>query len=226
MRAVVLMLMLVGCGGREVPATSTEHGYVHGMLVFGERTTYFSHLPLFHPPHDYQIVLAVDLAGDAAARRVADQGATGERLYTFAPAPFVLDRAGEPGFEIRGDLVHGHFERGGTPLVTGVTATVARVVHFRRLEPSAADESLTYLLVGAPDEAYLVHHLTAAPDFDQVLSVRGALAVDAEALAAGLLVRFPGHAAEPLIAGEQVDADGLAIEVGDELYLERDELAR
>ena len=37
----------------------------HGMLLFGNETVYASHLPMFHSPHDYQLILELDLEGVA-----------------------------------------------------------------------------------------------------------------------------------------------------------------
>jgi hypothetical protein len=41
-----------------------EHPAVHGMLVVGEGQLFLSHLPMFHAPHDYQIIMEVRLRGD------------------------------------------------------------------------------------------------------------------------------------------------------------------
>ena len=48
----------------ESHAHSLDQLAVHGMLVFGERTVYLSHRPLFGTttPHRYQVVLEVTLA--------------------------------------------------------------------------------------------------------------------------------------------------------------------
>ena len=41
--------------------SATDKTSVHGMLIFGKEKIYASHLPLFHPPHDYQIILELEL---------------------------------------------------------------------------------------------------------------------------------------------------------------------
>src|SRR5258708_2218861 len=33
----------------------------HGMLLFGNQVTYASHLPMFHAPHDYQVIMKLSL---------------------------------------------------------------------------------------------------------------------------------------------------------------------
>jgi hypothetical protein len=70
-----------------------EHPAVHGMLVVGEGQLFLSHLPMFHAPHDYQIIMEVRLRGDESDPHTIytrDRGNSGERLYTWIPKPFIL----------------------------------------------------------------------------------------------------------------------------------------
>ncbi|MBR1366611.1 MULTISPECIES: hypothetical protein [Bradyrhizobium] len=39
-----------------------EHPSVHGMLMVGEARVLMSHLPMFHAPHDQQIILETTLS--------------------------------------------------------------------------------------------------------------------------------------------------------------------
>jgi hypothetical protein len=39
-----------------------EHPAVHGMLMVGEARVLMSHLPMFHAPHDQQIILETSLS--------------------------------------------------------------------------------------------------------------------------------------------------------------------
>jgi len=90
----------------------------HGMALFGGKAgLYASHLPMFHAPHDYQVILQVhvaDAATDAALRKRLD-GKTA--LWTIAPEKFELSRlapsAAAPLRQFKADLVQGHFEQGG-----------------------------------------------------------------------------------------------------------------
>src|ERR1700735_2697030 len=70
---------------------------IHGMLVAGVQKAddgmrspvYASHLPMFMPPHDFQVLLRV--TGEAASRYgdfVAHFG-SGD-IYTFRPEPFSI----------------------------------------------------------------------------------------------------------------------------------------
>lgn len=174
---------------------------VHGMLLFGEKAIFASHLPLFQPPHDYQVILEVRLPDDARKAYVEDRRRTGERVYTLAPEPFVLPYQVQAGQPFKADLYRGHFERGGTVLLAGVTVQIRGVVHYRQLEASRTDQARNEaLLFGRGDEAFAAHLITAPPDFDQVASV---------ALPSGRSV--PGHPAtiragsRPLEEGQRLD---------------------
>jgi hypothetical protein len=67
---------------------NTEHPAVHGMLMVGEARVLMSHLPMFHAPHDYQIILETSLSVpgfDPRKKYVDDRNATQTRIYTWVP---------------------------------------------------------------------------------------------------------------------------------------------
>ena len=47
-------------GQHSIPA-SEDKPATHGMLIFGTNKIYASHLPMFHSPHNYQVILELDL---------------------------------------------------------------------------------------------------------------------------------------------------------------------
>src|SRR5262245_41628455 len=55
---------------------------VHGMAMIGESRVFLSHLPMFHRPHDYQVLLEVELSAELRDVPAA--------LHTFVPDPFEL----------------------------------------------------------------------------------------------------------------------------------------
>lgn len=236
MRRALLVLTVAACGGRAPsPAHAhADHPAVHGMLLFGEKTIYLSHLPLFHPPHDYQVLLAAELEGGSdpagpRARLESDRRAAPSPYHTFVPESFRLTDLTEARtpFRFTGEVVRGHFERGGTEIDRGVRVT-PRVIYAAQLvggRPAGAD----YLLFGARDEAFLAHVVSGPPDFDQILAVRAPPEVSDAQLAAGVQLAA-GEAGQPLPAEGAVIAtlsDGrqTTLAVERQIYLERDELA-
>jgi hypothetical protein len=161
---VLLILSLVACASQATAPAAVEPAEkpaTHGMLLFGDETLFVSHLPMFHAPHDYQIIAAVTLAA-------RDERYTAAELHTLNPERFGISRLHEVGFKFAGEVVHGHFERDGTPL--GKTeVSVGRVLHFRRF--GGPSPRTRYLVFGSAKEAYLAHLISAPPDFDQVVGV-------------------------------------------------------
>ncbi|BAW05909.1 hypothetical protein [Nocardia seriolae] len=117
----------------------------HGMLVFGtQSTTYFSHLPMFMSPHNFQVLLEVDLDDESHTALAVDRHAGFHGIHTFDPEVFPITELDPSGggpklTSIRGSLVHGHFERGGRTMVKDAVATVRNVVWFGEL---AMDEPI------------------------------------------------------------------------------------
>ena len=163
---------------------------VHGMLVFGNRDTYFSHIPMFHKPHDYQIVMEVKLNGDPVA-------GLGDQLHTFVPDAFSLgDLLNGKQKQLHGALYQGNFEGDGQVVRDHVTVEVGNVLRSQHLDPeSPAPAELEYVLYGSRDDAYLVHPIHGGEaSFDQLLSVEASgLQVSDQQLHDGLLVGIPGR---------------------------------
>ncbi len=158
------------------PSLAADKPSTHGMLVFGKaNTVYVSHLPMFHNPHDYQLIAQISLPEEAkSAYRKSLLEHPEETVYTLVPEAFVLpDMIAHPR-PFKADLVRGHFERGGTALVTQVTVYFSKIVHFRKFDPKATQPAKAkYLYFGTREDSYLAHFITAKPDFDQVIELKG-----------------------------------------------------
>ena len=66
---------------------------VHGMLVFGSKHIWLSHLPMFHKPHDYQVIMSVTLKKDGKdlqSAYLADQAQSRAAYYSFVPKRFSM----------------------------------------------------------------------------------------------------------------------------------------
>jgi hypothetical protein len=245
-RAALLILLVASCGGRGAAAAAAhhrdeepDHPAVHGMLLFGERQLFLSHLPLFHAPHDYQVILAAELRGGAdpsgpLARYLADRQQSGEVVYTFVPERFRLPDLAFPSgerpapFRFHGEVVRGHFERGGTEIDRGVEVT-PRVIFAEKLQPAGKVAGASYLLFGTREEAYLAHLVTGPPDFDQILAVEPPKGVADADLRAGarLTSGIPGRPLPPSGSIRVTFDDGRAatLRVRKQIYLESRELA-
>lgn len=144
---------------------------VHGMLLFGNNKIYVSHLPMFHSPHDCQVLLEVGLEPEAKKLFLADQTThPDQRIYTLVPERFVLPEMVQRPKPFKATLVRGHFERGGTDILVGTQVSIQKVVYFSKLNPKAnPPAALQYILFGIPGETFLAHFISGRPNFDQVL---------------------------------------------------------
>jgi hypothetical protein len=166
-------------------APSSDPPGSHGMLVVGTDVVYLSHLPMFHVPHNYQLIFEAALDADVLADYRRDAGAHAETYYTLVPTErWVLPDTIVEGARFSADLYRGHFERGGTPIRQGVTVMVRRIVHFRRFDPGHVPDPAQWIAFGRGHEHFLAHRIEAAPDMDQVVQL-------ASPPAEGQAVRLP-----------------------------------
>lgn len=216
------------CGPHALRApVSLDRPATHGMLVVGERTIYLSHLPMFHAPHDYQVIVEATFGGDVARAYAADRAKTGTKIYTLVPEPFVLPDVIQHRLPFSATLYRGHFERGGVAIADHVSVNLARVLLFRKFDPRAVKPTdAQYLLFGHGAETFLAHLIVAPPDYDQVVQVKPDAAMPDSVQGAGQTVTVAGHAnGQALKEGEAVTAGAFGLGVTTELYHETGDLA-
>ena len=78
--------------------------------MFGRSSIYFSHLAMFHSPHDYQAILKVDMGSEARQIYLDDLENHPEvSYYTFVPKAMVLADVVSSKQTFRGALYRGAF---------------------------------------------------------------------------------------------------------------------
>ena len=120
-----------GQGTTAAPAARPPTWGEHGMVLFGGSDGLFaSHLPMFHAPHDYHVVIALQIASPAIDAAMRKRLAAKPALWTLVPEEFELARlapgATNPLTQFKADIVEGHFERGGKTIHSGVIVRVLR----------------------------------------------------------------------------------------------------
>ncbi len=201
------------------PATTVAAGPTygtHGMALFGGKDgLYASHLPMFHAPHDVQVVLQIRLSDPAQDRALRERLHGKTALWTISPEKFEIDRlapgAANPLTQFRADLVLGHFEQGGKPQLVGVTAMVDKVLVDRQLSPSLRQaETQRYLRIG---RHFLLKEVDSRPDFDHIVLVKGVV---------GKTVSLPHTGTTQPAAQALADASGARV-IGT-IYYDTDDL--
>jgi hypothetical protein len=185
-------------------ARSLEPGFgVHGMALFGGKDgLYASHLPMFHAPHDAQVLLRVrflDPALDRAMRARLD-GRTA--LWTLEPERFALPRlapgAAQPLQSFAADVVEGHFEQGGIARHRQARLAVEQVMLYRPLDPAPAVRSVSrYVPVGR----FMVKLIDSRPDFDHIVLLQRPASAAVEIPKAGVAADLAALAARVPVLG-------------------------
>jgi hypothetical protein len=155
-------------------AMAADKPSVHGMLIFGTGKIYASHLPMFHAPHNYQIIVEIELDKTAKQKFIKDQQLHPEfTTYTIEPERFILpDKISSKG-SFKANLYRGHFERGGVKIADSIGINIFGVIYFKRFDTAEVRPTdAAYLLFGNSKEQFAVHQISNKPDFEQIIQVK------------------------------------------------------
>ncbi len=151
---------------------------VHGMVLFGNSEgMYVSHLPMFHAPHDYQVVLQIHCA-DAKLDKVIRQRLEQKPvLWTMEPDQFEIANLAKeaitPLTSFKANFVLGHFEQGGKVEYKDVPVIVEKTLVFRQLSPAMRNTEIAkYQQIGSGQKRFLLKEIDSRPDFDHVLAIK------------------------------------------------------
>jgi hypothetical protein len=168
--SLLFSILLMGTAARaDIPS-------VHGMLVFGgSAATYASHLPMFHAPHDRQVILKIVLMDVPGSQTLAlYEGAknSGKSLFTLEPQVMDLEKvANGTKTEFMAAIYDGHFERGGQKL-GDLKVKVENVVFSAKLNgqlpPQQAEK---YFVFGKNGQYFAAHVIQGKPSFDAIVEV-------------------------------------------------------
>ncbi|MBZ9612284.1 hypothetical protein [Rheinheimera maricola] len=170
-----LLSLLLACLPLRLSAqTPHQHDYTgsHGMVLFAANDSLLvSHLPLYRPPHDYQLVYEVTLAADIQQAVLAQLQQN--RLLTLLPADFDLRRMiNATTFTVNADIYQGHFERGGERWLSGIAVTFNRQLYQRQLpDVNKPADNGSYTAFSHHGQMFLLHQIGTAPGYDHILKV-------------------------------------------------------
>jgi len=167
------------------PDHHEPEGPSHNMLVVGEKSIFLSHLPMFMPPHNFQVILEATFTKQGSAVNeiyFKDRKSHPKvKIYSLQPGdinPVRLfgGRLHQPiRRPFKGTVFRGHLERGGQEIedLADIEVNVKQVIYFSKLGPDfEKPDQLQYSLFGTGPELFLAHVIAGPPDFDQILSVK------------------------------------------------------
>ncbi|NRQ43443.1 hypothetical protein HRH59_12885 [Rheinheimera sp. YQF-2] len=170
----LLWILLLCLPSLQAAQTPHQHDYTgsHGMVLFAANDSLLvSHLPLYRPPHDYQLVYEVTLPADIQHAVLA--ALQQNKLLTLLPADFDLRRLINASvFTVNADIYRGHFERGGERWLSGIAVTFSRQLYQRRLpDVNKLADNGSYAAFSHHGQMFLLHQIGAAPGYDHILKV-------------------------------------------------------
>ena len=144
------------------PPLDPAYEGIHGMvLVSHSSKIYASHLPLYHKPHDYQILYKLDVKDVALVQLVRDMP-----MVTIKPEKFNLQRLirGET-LSLKADVYEGHFEREGMVVYKDMTLNFDKQLYVRQLkELDEPNRKQVYDIIDiSKDSKIFVHQIQKAP---------------------------------------------------------------
>lgn len=154
----------------ELPPLDPAYVGVHGMVLMNKSSTIFAyHLPLYHKPHDVQLLYKLDVKDVALMQLVRDND-----MVTIKPKPFNLQRLmrGEK-VALEADVYTGHFERDGMLVYKNMALNFAEQLYVRKLDdlkPSSKRQEYDVVSYRKNYKIY-IHRLQQAPSFDHLIHI-------------------------------------------------------
>jgi hypothetical protein len=227
---LIFLVVAVACKSQHHGDMQADKPSTHGMVIFGRETIYASHLPLFHAPHHYQIILQLQLEKTTQQKFIKDQQLHPEAAtYSIEPEKFILPEIIEKPRQFKANLYRGHFERGGVKIADSITVKITDVVYFKKLDPEQTkDSTVNFILFGNNKAQYAVHHISNKPDFEQIIQIKSYISLFTGKAKYSIAV-FDEHNNSPVgVSGNEIEATTetkkFKLALLKQIYLEFDDL--
>lgn len=155
---------------KDQPPLDPAYVGIHGMVLVAHASRiYASHLPLYHKPHDVQLVYKIESKEIPFLNLVRDAD-----LVTIKPREFNLQRLirGEK-MTIVADVYRGHFERESELIFKDKAIVFEKQLYVRELKDLAKPslwQEYDVINVGKTERIY-IHKIAQPPSFDHLLLV-------------------------------------------------------
>ena len=154
---------------------------LHGMLLFSNGEELFaSHLPMFHKPHDVQVIFSFSLADKELEQSLVQLVASKSEIWTIKPEHFDLSLLGnDKSFNtFSADIYHGHFERGGKLAHHGKHLKIKNVTLNNVLEHTKTSKT-TYLKITpiGDNQVFYAVKIETRPGIDRIIKVSAPRAI-------------------------------------------------
>lgn len=154
-------------------STHKADSYVgfHGMaLILAGDKVLASHMPLYAPPHDYQIVYEVTTSDTHfnTIKSVLEKAANEQGQITILPTKFDLNlliHKKTPTLNVT--VFNGHFERGGKALFT-TKLTFKNPLYVEKITTNKAHINTFELIKLTAQQGLVIHKIQSKPSYDSL----------------------------------------------------------
>lgn len=114
---------------------------LHGMVIFGKDSYFIEHIPMLHPPHDFQIVASITIkntAGKILKPDLSQNGFTLKPAANFSLNNFIEGRVKQ----LSAEIYQGSFEQNGKVIqgLESVTIEIAEILLARQLPQNSSQK--------------------------------------------------------------------------------------
>ncbi|MEH6478586.1 MULTISPECIES: hypothetical protein [Pseudoalteromonas] len=150
--------------------TQSYNGF-HGMaLILAGDKVLASHMPLYAPPHNYQIVYEVttDDTHLKTIKNILNKAADEQEQITILPTKFDLNlliNKKTPTLNVT--VFNGHFERGGNALFT-TKLTFKNPLYVEKITTNQAQKNVFALIKLTEQQGLVIHKIQSKPSYDSL----------------------------------------------------------
>ncbi|KHM46008.1 hypothetical protein PL71_16180 [Pseudoalteromonas distincta] len=150
--------------------THSYNGF-HGMaLILAGDKVLASHMPLYAPPHNYQIVYEVttDDTHLKTIKNILNKAADEQEQITILPTKFDLNlliNKKTPTLNVT--LFNGHFERGGNALFT-TKLIFKNPLYVEKITTNQAQKNVFALIKLTEQQGLVIHKIQSKPSYDSL----------------------------------------------------------
>ncbi|MFZ6798389.1 hypothetical protein [Undibacterium sp. Di24W] len=176
---VLLLFFSISAGAQQTTSSMTKSMSFgkHGMVVFGGlEGLYASHMPMFHVPHDYQVLIRFHVVDPKVDQQLRQRLSRKPTLWSLDPEDFELSRLGpehpQALQQFTAVFFEGHFERDGKARYAKQIVVIDEVLMFRQLSMQERNHTDGhYRVIGHGHERFLIKEIDRRPDFDVIIAL-------------------------------------------------------
>ncbi|KPV93480.1 hypothetical protein AN395_00606 [Pseudoalteromonas sp. P1-30] len=153
--------------------THKAHSYVgfHGMaLILAGDKLLASHMPLYAPPHNYQIVYEVTTNDThlKIIKKALNESLKKQTQITILPTKFDLNLLiNKQTPTLNTTVFNGHFERGGTALFS-TKLTFKNPLYVKKIAITQPEKEEFNLIKVSAEQGVVIHKIQSKPSYDSL----------------------------------------------------------